>query len=400
MSEKPNGFPRVFIPFLPYLERGLIMATTYGKNIQITIYGGSHDEHIGIRAKGLPRGFLFDVEELHGFLRRRAPGQNALSTPRREADIPEFLSGVEDGCVLNGEELHAIIQNTNQRSADYNDLSFVPRPSHADFAARMKYGKEVDLRGGGHFSGRLTAPLCVVGGICLQYLARRGIHIGAHLAAVGSIHDRPFDPVSASEADLAYLKAHTDFPVLDSEIREAIMQEILSVRADGDSIGGIVECAILGLPVGLGEHMYDGVENRLSSIIFGIPGVKGIEFGSGFASATLRGSEHNDPFVIENGRIRTKTNHAGGILGGMTTGMPVIFRAAMKPTPSIFIEQDSVDMVSMTPVKLKIKGRHDPCIVLRAVPVFEAAAAIAVCDLLADESPLDILGKDYYVSQL
>lgn len=375
------------------------MSTTYGKNIQISIYGGSHDEQIGIHAKGLPRGFRFDMDELLAFMKRRAPGQNKLSTPRKEADLPEFLSGVEDGWVLNGEELHAIIRNTNQRSADYNNLSFVPRPSHADFAARMKYGEGVDLRGGGHFSGRLTAPLCIVGGICLQYLATRGITVGAHLFSVGDIHDRPFDPVRVSAEELNELKLRAPLPVLDHAAGDAMAKRIEEVRAVGDSIGGVVECAILGLPAGLGEHMYDGVENRLSSIVFGIPGVRGIEFGSGFASATLRGSENNDPFVIEDGAIRTKTNHAGGILGGMTTGMPVIFRAAMKPTPSIFQEQDSVDMVSMTPVKLSIKGRHDPCIVLRAVPVFEAATAIAICDLLADESPLDTHRKDHHASQ-
>ncbi|MBQ9086589.1 MAG: chorismate synthase [Clostridia bacterium] len=364
------------------------MSTTYGKNIHISIYGGSHDSEIGIRATGLPRGFRFDPSELSAFLKRRAPGQNSLSTPRKEADIPEFLSGVEDDFRLTGDELHAVIRNTNQRSSDYSNLSFVPRPSHADFAARMKYGEGVDLRGGGHFSGRLTAPLCIVGGICLQYLAQRGIRIGAHLASVGGICDRLFDPVAVGGSDFEYLQLHADFPVLDEKAGEAMKHRIEEVRAEGDSIGAVVECAIVGLPAGLGEHMYDGVENRLAAILFGIPGVKGVEFGLGFGSAALRGSENNDPFTVENGAIRTRTNHAGGILGGMTTGMPVIFRAAMKPTPSIFREQDSVDMVSMTPVKLSIKGRHDPCIALRAVPVFEAAAAIAICDLLADNAPL------------
>ena len=366
------------------------MSTTYGKNIHISIYGGSHDPQIGIRASGLPRGFRFDLDALSTFLKRRAPGGSNLSTPRKESDVPEFLSGVTDGCLLNGEELHAVIKNQNQHSSDYRDLTFVPRPSHADFAARMKYGESVDLRGGGHFSGRLTAPLCVVGGICLQYLAERGIHIGAHLFSVGSAHDSPFDPVHLSKETLARLNKQTLLPTLDPQASEAMTKEIRSVREAGDSVGGVIECAVLGLPAGLGEHMYDGVENRLAAIVFGIPGVKGIEFGSGFASASLRGSENIDPFVIENGRIRTKTNHAGGILGGMTTGMPLIFRAAMKPTPSIFLEQDSVDMVSMEPVKLTVKGRHDPCIALRAVPVMEAAAAIAVCDLLADAEPLSI----------
>lgn len=360
------------------------MATSYGKNINIMVYGGSHDPEIGIVASGLPAGFRFDAEELSAFLRRRAPGQNSLSTPRREADIPEFLSGVDAENTLNGGTLHAVIRNTNQRSADYSNLSFVPRPSHADFAARMKYGEAVDLRGGGHFSGRLTAPLCIVGGICLQYLRQRGIRIAAHIDSIGGIADRRFDPVSVSESDLAALAARSEFPVLDAQAGESMRTLIETVRQDGDSIGGTVECIATGLPAGLGEHMFDGVENRLSSIVFGIPGVKGIEFGAGFACAERRGSENNDPYVTDGKTITTATNHAGGIVGGMTTGMPLVFRAAMKPTPSIFREQDSVDMVSMKPVKLSIKGRHDPCIVLRAVPVFEAVCAIAVYDLLTD----------------
>ena len=360
------------------------MSTNYGKTINISIYGGSHDPEIGIVATGLPRGFTFDPEELAAFMKRRAPGQNTLSTPRKEADKPEFLSGVDNGCTLNGETLHAVIRNTNQRSSDYSNLSFVPRPSHADFAARMKYGEAVDLRGGGHFSGRLTAPLCIVGGICLQMLRCRGIRIAAHVHSIGGIRDESFDPVRVSDDEFSLLSARREFPVLNEQAGQAMRTLIEEARADGDSVGGVVECAVLGLPAGLGEHMFDGVENRLSGIIFGIPGVKGIEFGEGFGSARLRGSENNDGFTTDGKTITTKTNRAGGILGGMTTGMPLIFRAAMKPTPSIFKEQDSVDMVSMEPVKLSIKGRHDPCIVLRALPVFEAAAAIAVCDLLAD----------------
>lgn len=359
------------------------MATNYGKNINIQIYGGSHDPQIGVIATGLPENFTFDFDELCAFMRRRAPGQNNLSTPRKEADIPEFLSGVDE-YTLNGKTLHAIIKSSNQRSSDYSNLSFIPRPSHADFAARMKYGKEVDLRGGGHFSGRLTAPLCIVGGICLQYLKQRNIHVAAHVYAIGNVFDTPFDPIRVNENDFATLQARQTFPVLDEHAGEQMRTLIAEVRDAGDSIGGIVECAVLGLPAGLGEHMFDGIENRISSIVFGIPAVKGIEFGNGFACASLRGSQNNDAFTTDGKTILTKTNNAGGILGGMSTGMPLVFRAAMKPTPSIFSEQDSVDMVSMQNVKLFIKGRHDPCIAVRAVPVFEAAAAIAVCDLLLD----------------
>ncbi len=366
------------------------MSTSYGKNINISVYGGSHDPEIGIIADGLPKGLSFDPDELRAFLKRRAPGQNPYSTPRKEADEPIFLSGVdtlEDGrLVLNGERFHAVIKSTNQRSSDYDNTSFVPRPSHADFAARMKYGEAVDLRGGGHFSGRLTAPLCIVGGICLQALRARGISVAAHVSSVGTISDDRFDLTEVSEKEFALLASRKDFPVLNEQAGERMRKLIEEVRAEGDSIGATIECAAIGLPAGLGEHMFDGVENRLSQIVFGIPAIKAIEFGNGFACATLRGSENNDPFTLDGGNIVTKTNHAGGILGGMTTGMPLVFRVAIKPTPSIFKEQDSVDMVSMTPTKLSIKGRHDPCIVLRAVPVLEAVTAIAICDLLSDKT--------------
>ena len=358
------------------------MSTTYGKNLKITIYGGSHDERIGIIAEGMPKGFEVDTAALLGFMKRRAPGQNAHSTSRREADEPVFLSGVSDG-TLNGDTLHAVIYNTNQRSQDYSDLAFIPRPSHADFAARMKYGESVDLRGGGHFSGRLTAPMCVVGGICKQYLASRGIYVGAHVYCVGNEYDTPYDMVGLDKETLLSAGA-SDFPTIDEHAGERMRNIREEARAEGDSVGGIVECAAIGLPAGLGEHMFDGVEGRISSIVFGIPAVKGIEFGNGFECAHIRGSENNDPFRTDGQRIFTSTNNAGGILGGMTSGMPLIFRAAMKPTPSIFKEQDSVDMISMTNRRFSIKGRHDPCVVIRAVPVFEAAMAIAIVDMLSE----------------
>ena len=360
------------------------MSTSYGKNLNISIYGGSHDEEIGIIAKGMPKGFAFDEEELVSFMKRRAPGRDLFSTQRKEADAPIFLSGVEDS-TLNGDIFHAIIKNTNQRSSDYLNLSFIPRPSHADYAAKMKYGESVDLRGGGHFSGRLTAPMCIVGGICLQYLRSLGINIGAHIYSIGGVYDSPFDAVNVSNREFSILKEREDFPVLNSEAGKKMKALINEARDDGDSVGGIVECAVTSLPTGLGEHMFDGVENRLSSILFGIPAVKGVEFGAGFEVASMRGSQNNDAFYTDGKEIYTKTNNSGGILGGMTTGMPLIFRAAMKPTPSIFIEQDSVDKTSMTNVKLSIKGRHDPCVAVRAVPVFEAATAIAILDMLLDK---------------
>ena len=360
------------------------MSTSYGKNICISIYGGSHDDEIGVVAKGLPAGFKLDFDALKAFMGRRAPGKNSLSTPRKESDTPVFLSGVTEEGMLTGETLHAVIRNENKRSEDYKATAFVPRPSHADLAARLKYGENVDLRGGGHFSGRLTAPLCIIGGICLQYLRSKGIDIGAHLYSVGEVCDSPFDAATVGAEDLAVLRQREALPVLCEHSGDKMRKLIEEVRADGDSVGGVIECAAIGLPAGLGEHMFEGVENRISGIIFGIPGVKGIEFGDGFLSARHRGSENNDPIVTDGDRIYTKTNRAGGILGGMSNGMPIVFRCAMKPTPSIFKEQDSVDMTTMTPVKLSIKGRHDPCIAVRAVPVIEAAMAIALCDLLFD----------------
>ncbi len=366
-----------------------MMSTNYGKNINITVFGGSHDPEIGIVATGFPKGLSFDLSELLALMKRRAPGNSPYATPRKEDDEPIFLSGAEligERYVLNGEPLHAVIRNKNQRSSDYAATSFVPRPSHADFAARMKYGEAVDLRGGGHFSGRLTAPLCIVGGICLQALAARGIHIAAHISSIGEIVDDRFDAVSVSQTDFDLLRERSEFPVLNTQVGESMRTLITEVRTEGDSIGGTVECAAIGLPAGLGEHMFFGVENRLSQILFGIPAVKGVEFGNGFDCTTLRGSQNNDAFAVEGNRIVTKTNRAGGILGGMTTGMPLVFRVAIKPTPSIALEQDSVDMVTMQPTKLSIKGRHDPCIVPRAVPVLEAVTAIALFDLLFDET--------------
>lgn len=365
------------------------MSTSYGKNLNISIYGGSHDELIGIKATGLPGGFVFDLDKLYAFMKRRAPGGSSFSTTRKEADLPEFLSGVVvlegNKAMLDGNELHAVIRNTSQRSSDYSNLEFVPRPSHADFTARMKYGESVDLRGGGHFSGRLTAPLCILGGICLQYLEQKGVSIGAHLYSIGGVKDTPFDLATVGNEQLSLLAEREGFPVLDESAGEKMKAEIESARLEGDSVGGVIECAAIGLPTGLGEHIFCGAEGRISSIAFSIPAVKAVEFGNGFECASLRGSQNNDQFYTDGSKIFTKTNNCGGILGGMTNGMPLVFRVAMKPTPSIYREQDSVDMVSMQPVKLVIKGRHDPCVVLRAVPVVEAAAAIAITDMIFDD---------------
>lgn len=355
---------------------------SYGFNVKLKIYGGSHDEKIGMTLEGIPAGEQIDFDELKKFMARRAPGNDAYSTKRKEPDEPVFLSGF-DGNVTTGDVIKAVIYNKNQHSSDYSSLVDIPRPSHADFAARMKYGDKVDLRGGGHFSGRLTAPMCIAGGICLQILARKNIHVAAHIASVGKVSDLPFDAVKVTKSDFDELHTHP-FPTVSEEKGKEMREAIENARLDADSVGGTVECAAIGLPTGLGEHMFMGVEGRISSIIFGIPAVKGVEFGLGFGSSALRGSENNDPFEVKDGKIVTKTNNCGGILGGMTDGMPLIFRAAMKPTPSIGKEQDSVSLSKMENVRLTISGRHDPCVVPRAVPVFEAACALAIMDMLLD----------------
>ena len=365
--------------------------TSYGKNIEIRIFGGSHDEEIGVTVEGLPEGIAVDTDKLQVFMARRAPGQNKLTTSRKEPDIPVFTSGLDENYVTNGETFRAVIRNTNVRSSDYKNLRTVPRPSHADFTAMIKSGGKADLRGGGHFSGRLTAPLCIIGGILKAELENLGIYIGAHIAQVSDCRDTAFDPVSVCPEDFETVQSRA-FPVLDSEAGEKMQAIIDQARMEQDSVGGVIECAVTGLPIGLGEHMFSGMESRIASIVFSVPAVKGVEFGVGFGSALLRGSENNDPFYAdvearESGdrkKIKTKTNHAGGILGGMTTGMPLLFRAAIKPTPSIGIEQDSVDLDTLENVRFTIQGRHDPFIGARAVPVIEAAAAIAVFDCILD----------------
>lgn len=356
--------------------------THYGNNIDLAIYGGSHDPEIGLVCAGLPAGEPVDQAALEAFLRRRAPGQGPWATARKEPDAPVFLSGLREGR-LTGEPLHAVIYNTSQRSGDYANLAQVPRPGHADYAARMKYGPEVDLRGGGHFSGRLTAPLCIAGGVALQILARRGVAVGAHALEIAGVRDRAFDPVAVTPRELACAGAKP-FPCLDDAAAEAMIAAIAAARKEGDSVGGVIECAVTGLPPGLGEHMFAGLEGRIAAIVFSIPAVKGLEFGAGFAAARLRGSQNNDPFTMNHGRVETVSNHAGGILGGITSGMPVIVRAALKPTPSIARPQQTVSLQAGEETQLQIRGRHDPCIAHRAVPVVEAVTAAVLLDLLLE----------------
>lgn len=277
-----------------------------------------------------------------------------------------------------GAPLAAVIHNHNTRSGDYADLGDCPRPGHADYTAQIKYGGYQDIAGGGHFSGRLTAPLCVAGGLCKQWLEEMGIRLAARIRSIGGIDDESeYDPTDPPLDCIG-----SEFPVLSPAAGEKMRQRIAQAHSQGDSVGGIIECFVTGLPAGLGEPMFGGVESRIAGIVYGIPAVKGVEFGDGFSAAGLTGSQNNDAFTIRSGSVRTETNHSGGILGGITNAMPLIFRVAVKPTPSIARPQQSVSLSSGTPTLLEIKGRHDPCIVPRAVPVVEAAAAIALFDMI------------------
>lgn len=357
------------------------MSSEFGHLLKISVFGQSHGKAIGVVVDGLPAGEAIDLDELQAFLDRRKPGKNRLSTARKESDAPTFLSGLENGKTC-GAPLCAVIENGDQHSGDYAGLTDTPRPGHADYTAAVKWGGQADMRGGGHFSGRLTAPLCIAGGIAKQILARWGIHVGAHLSEVAGIADDPF-PLHPT-AELFEKLAAKDFPVLDDGAGERMQQAILAAREELDSVGGIVECAAIGLPAGLGDPMFDGVENRLAAALFGIPAVKGVEFGAGFAAARSRGSENNDAFSVQNGAVVTDTNHAGGILGGITNGMPILLRTAMKPTPSIARAQKTVRLSQMEEIPLEIRGRHDPCIAHRAVPVVEAVTAAVLLDLLLE----------------
>lgn len=360
------------------------MSSVFGNRIKVSIFGQSHSEAIGVVIDGLQAGFKLNLSEISNFMKRRAPGQNAVSTPRNEADEFHVISGLVDDTTC-GAPLCAIINNTNTRSKDYAKLKEIPRPAHSDFPAFVKHNGFNDIRGGGHFSARLTAPLCFAGAVCLQFLNKENIYIGAHIASIKDIHDTSFDMVSLSNKDLDLLKKSSK-PVLNQEIWSTMEETILNAKAQGDSVGGIIECACLGLKPGIGQPLFDGIENKISQAIFAVPAVKGIEFGAGFKSAELFGSENNDSFYFDGTTIKTRTNNHGGILGGLSSGMPVIFRAAFKPTPSILKEQDSINLISGKNEKLKIEGRHDPCVVLRAVPCVEAATAIAIYDLFLENN--------------
>ena len=363
------------------------MKNTFGASVAVTLFGESHGEGIGAVLDGLAPGIAVD----EAFIREKMllrQGPAALSTARREPDAVRIVSGVVNGRTT-GTPITLLIENTDTRSGDYSSLRTLPRPGHADYTALMKYHGFADERGGGHFSGRLTAPLVAAGAIATAALSELGIRIGTHVAACAGISDRPFSDITA---DLDYLE-NAELGVLDAKAREEMTAAILAARHDGDSVGGILETAVLGLPAGVGEPWFDTVEGVLSHILFSIPAVKGVEFGDGFRLAGMRGSEANDPFRMENGQVVTGTNRAGGILGGITSGMPLLVRCAVKPTPSIYREQETVDLQRGENATLSLTGRHDPAIVHRARVVADSVIALALCDLLAQR-----FGTDYLAS--
>ena len=358
------------------------MSGIWGKNIRISIFGESHGKAIGAVIDGLPVGLALDMENIKFQMKRRAPGRSELATLRQEDDDFEILSGYFNG-YTTGTPFSFIIRNKDKKSMDYEKIKDIPRPGHADYTGRIKYSGFNDYRGGGHFSGRLTAPLVFAGAICRQILKDKRIRIVSHIKSIGIVEDKSFDFEKIQEEIIDRLE-NMQMPVTDEEKAKFMRQEILIAKQNEDSVGGIIECAIIGTPAGVGEPFFDSVESRLSHILFAIPGVKGVEFGAGFDIAKMKSSQANDEIFIQNGEVKTKSNYNGGILGGITNSMPIIFRVAIKPTPSIGKIQNSIDMEKMKETKIEIQGRHDPCIVPRAIPVVEAVAAIALLDMIME----------------
>lgn len=375
------------------------MSSTWGNRVRISIYGESHGPVVGVVLDGIRAGEKIVEQDLQQFMKRRVSLDPSVSTHRQEEDKPELLSGLkklgEGMYVTTGAPIHVLIRNGNVRSEDYGSMVGLCRPGHGDFTGAVKYGGWNETVGGGHFSGRLTAPLTAAGGICKQILDHQGIRVFSHILSINDVRDVPFDPVSVGnqEADLLEGK---QFAVLEESSEEPMRRRIREAAVNRNSVGGVVECAAIHLPVGLGDPMFDGMENRISSILFAIPGIKGVEFGNGFACAQLEGSENNDGFYRDDqGNVRTVTNRHGGILGGITSGMPLVFRVVMKPTPTIGIPQNTVNLSNGTECIIKGKGRHDPCIVVRGTVCVEAAASIAILDALLEHKEEEGLVKSY-----
>lgn len=359
------------------------MSSVIGNKIKLSVFGESHGEAVGCVIDGLPAGIKLDTDKIYLDMARRAPGKDKTATPRPEKDIPRIISGVIDN-VTTGAPLAMLIENTNVKSGDYENIKDILRPSHSDYPAYIKFSGNNDVRGGGHFSGRLTAPLTFAGAVAKQVLALKGITVGAHIKRIGEVCDDSFDMNCVSEELLSDLSSKP-FSLINGGIEDKMRAEIEKYRNDENSVGGEIECAAIGLPAGLGGNMFDTVEGTLSNILFGVPAVKGVQFGLGFDFAKANAKEVNDGYEIKDGKIALKSNNNGGVLGGMTSGAPLIVSVAIKPTPSIAAPQDSVNVKTMQNETLKITGRHDPCIVPRAVPVIEAAVAFGLLDIITNQ---------------
>ncbi len=357
------------------------MSGIWGNNLKVSIFGESHGVGIGITIDGLPSGVEINLEEVMKEMARRAPGKSNLSTARKEADAPEILSGFFEG-KTTGTPLCAVIRNSDMRSKDYGKLKDLMRPGHADYPGYVRYNGFNDYRGGGSFSGRITAPLVFAGAICKQVLADKGISIGAHIKSIDDIEDKSFYEVELNKELLEDLK-NKELPLLISEKEEEMREIILKAKKEQDSVGGTIECTVLGINAGIGNPFFDSVESTLAHLMFSVPAVKGIEFGKGFEMSKLRGSNCNDEYYYDGDKVKTYTNNNGGITGGITNGMPILFKVAMKPTPSISKAQRTIDIAEKKESELIIEGRHDPCIVQRAVPVIEAVTAIGILDLIS-----------------
>ena len=358
------------------------MSGVWGNNLKVAIFGESHGNAIGITIDGLPSGIEIDMDKVLEEMARRAPGKSKLSTARNEKDAPEILSGFFEGRTT-GTPLCGIIRNGDTRSKDYGKLKDLMRPGHADYSGNIRYSGFNDYRGGGHFSGRITAPLVFAGAICKQVLEQQGITIGAHVKKIKDISDDSFDYTNISSDLLLELKKE-ELPLLDKSKEELMRNVIINAKSQGDSVGGVIECAITGIKAGYGDPFFDSVESRLSHLLFSVPAVKGVEFGLGFDITKLYGSEANDSYYYDEDLVKTRTNNNGGILGGITNGMPIVFKVGIKPTPSISKKQQTINIQTKTNEELVIEGRHDPCIVQRAVPVIEAVAAIGILDLIKE----------------
>lgn len=363
------------------------MSGIWGNNIKISIFGESHGRGIGVIIDGLKGGVTLDLEEVKREMKRRAPGNSKLATSRKEQDEFDILSGYFNG-KTTGTPLCGIIYNTNQKSKDYEKTKDIIRPGHGDYTGHVKYFGANDYRGGGHFSGRITAPIVFAGAIAKQVLERRNIFIGSHIKSIGPIEEKSFDPINI-ERDILKKLTYKKFPLVDDKKRSFMQEIILKAKNELDSVGGIIETAIINVPVGIGSPFFDSIESKLSHILFSIPAVKGIEFGEGFHMANLKGSQANDEYFMKEDQIKTYTNHNGGILGGISNGNPIIFKTAFKPTPSIGKSQRTVNLKKRENTNIQIQGRHDPCIVPRAVPVVEAAAAIGLLDLLLERDGIE-----------